>query len=121
MVKLFTDSAVLELCICGKFAELECTKCKSKGYCGETCQESDWLNHAMVCRIVSARRKEERRKKRKQKKLEKLKKSGYTPRPDLCRCGKVTEYECSECGLQGYCSVKCQEEDWEYHKLFCES
>jgi hypothetical protein len=51
--------------------------------------------------------------------MEKLQKTGYTPQPDQCRCGKVTIYECSRCRLQGYCSAECQQNDWENHSLFC--
>ena len=116
-------SVVLELCVCGKFAELECTECQARGYCNEKCQEEDWPKHVVLCRVVSARRrKDERRRKkqkRRQKKMKRLLKSGYTPTPNICQCGKDTEYECSTCGRQGYCSKYCQEQDWENHKLFC--
>ena len=54
-----------------------------------------------------------------EKKTKEIKRTGYTPRPDVCICGCDAEYECSECGRQGYCSQKCQEEDWELHQLFC--
>lgn len=45
---------------------------------------------------------------------------GFPPNPDRCICDKEAQYECSECGKQGYCSEKCQQDDWELHQLFCE-
>lgn len=109
--------------MCGKFAELECTECRGRGYCTESCQEKDWLDHIKLCRVVSARRREDKKKrkqKRKEKRLDDLQRTGFTPTLDLCRCGKLSVYECSGCGLQGYCSNECQDNDWMYHKLFCE-
>ena len=123
IIVFLLGAVALELCVCGKFAELECTECRAKGYCSEQCQQDDWFTHASTCRIVSAHRRKTKKLKKKRKKLEKklkeMKRSGYTPRPDLCLCGKDAEYECSECGQQGYCSKRCQEEDWELHQLFC--
>uniref|UniRef100_A0A1X7V0T6 MYND-type domain-containing protein n=1 Tax=Amphimedon queenslandica TaxID=400682 RepID=A0A1X7V0T6_AMPQE len=116
------NAIILELCVCGKFAELECTDCRGKGYCSETCQTDDWPDHVRTCRVMSARRKEERRQRkqsRREKRIEKLQRTGFTPNPDICRCGKLSEYECSSCGMQGYCSYECQIKDWKYHKLLC--
>ncbi len=114
------DAVLLELCVCGKFAELECTECRAKGYCCDQCQQDHWLTHSSTCRIVSARRRHTKKMKRKRKKFEKMmKRTGYTPQPDKCVCGGIAQYECSECGRQGYCSEKCQVEDWELHQLFC--
>ena len=113
----------MELCVCGKFADLECSECRSRGYCSEKCQDQDWLSHSTTCRLVSARRRDERRNRRKrrmEKRRKKLERSGYTPRPDFCSCGKQADFECSKCGMQGYCSRGCQMEDWETHKLFCQ-
>ena len=33
--------------------------------------------------------------------------------------GKVAEYECSSFQRQGYCSQRCQVDDWEFHKHYC--
>lgn len=122
------DTVTLELCVCGKFAELECIECRAKGYCSEQCQTDHWMAHSSTCRIVSARRRKAKKMKKKRKKLEKMMRQrsanslrgGFTPNPDRCICGKEAQYECSECSKQGYCSERCQQEDWELHQLFCE-
>ena len=113
---------MLELCTCGKFAEMECVECRAKGYCSEKCQQEHWLSHSSTCRIVSARRRQAKKMKRKRKKLENMMKRTAEYKPahsDKCVCGGEAQYECSECEKQGYCSEKCQVEDWELHQLFC--
>ena len=35
-------------------------------------------------------------------------------------CGKFADLECSECGLRGYCSAECQQDDWLKHTLICQ-
>ena len=35
------------------------------------------------------------------------------------RCGTLAKKHCSKCGMNKYCSVKCQKEDWVNHKLIC--
>ena len=35
-------------------------------------------------------------------------------------CGKFADLECSECGLRGYCSVDCQQDDWFKHAMICQ-
>ncbi len=120
MIKfLLTGNVPSELCVCGKFAELECMECRVKGYCSDMCQQAHWLKHISTCRIVSARRRHAKKMRKKRKKLDKMKQTGYTPHPEQCMCGGDAVYECSECGRQGYCSQKCQEDDWELHQLFC--
>ena len=121
---IHSESAALELCVCGKFADLECGECQAKGYCSMHCQQADWLSHGAKCRLVSSKRRRKERRQRKktriQKKVERLRSAGYTPIPDRCICGKEADFECSECGAQGYCSRACQEKDWTVHRFFCE-
>lgn len=119
----FLSSAALaagELCVCGKFADLECTNCKKRGYCSRACQEKDWPDHQTFCREVSSRR-ERRRRRRRARSREGGARSADTPlfSEDTCVCGKEAEYECSICRKQGYCSQKCQTEDWSFHEYYC--
>ena len=44
-----SDSCMLDLCVCGKVSEFECSHCNSRGYCGEDCQTQDWDNHLPMC------------------------------------------------------------------------
>lgn len=107
--------------MCGKFADMECAECKSKGYCSVECQQQDWAIHSIKCRLISAKRRQRRRSRSQhlQRKVERLKRTGFTPIPDRCSCGKEADFECAECSLQGYCSRRCQEKDWEIHRFFC--
>lgn len=43
----FTPS--IDVCICGKEAEFECSRCEKQGYCSEECQLKDWIAHQMYC------------------------------------------------------------------------
>ena len=43
----FTPS--VEVCICGKEAEFECSRCEKQGYCSEECQRKDWEVHLAFC------------------------------------------------------------------------
>lgn len=104
--------------MCGKFADLECTSCKKRGYCSRQCQEKDWIHHEEFCREVSSRR-ERRRRRRKLKSQEKARRSVTPLSEDTCVCGKEAEYECSGCRKQGYCSETCQTEDWNFHEYYC--
>jgi hypothetical protein len=36
--------------VCGKPADLRCSKCKSIMYCGSDCQLSDWQSHKLLCK-----------------------------------------------------------------------
>lgn len=38
---------------------------------------------------------------------------------DFCLCGRVADFECTDCNARGYCSVECQQEDWHKHMLIC--
>ena len=116
---LFTGSVQLELCTCGKFADLECVECHSRGYCSEKCQQDDWHRHTLACQIISEKKRKKRKKMRKKNKGKRRNVEAYTPNLTLCICGKETEFECSRCGLQGYCSEKCQLEDWSFHEYHC--
>jgi len=91
-----------------------CTNCNKKGYCSAQCQERDWPQHSSFCRAVSSRR--ERRKSRRSSRGLSSAGRGST---EKCVCGKDAEYECSSCQRQGYCSQKCQVDDWELHEYFC--
>ncbi|XP_006823576.1 uncharacterized protein LOC102804951 [Saccoglossus kowalevskii] len=37
----------------------------------------------------------------------------------FCRCGAVSQIDCTLCGKQSYCSAKCQSADWPKHMLVC--
>lgn len=39
----------IDICICGKEAEFECSGCDKQGYCSEECQRNDWDIHQMFC------------------------------------------------------------------------
>lgn len=124
-------SASLELCVCGKYADLECTDCASRGYCSEKCQQNDWHRHELTCHVLSAKRhrNHKRRKHKKKGKIKKRHSSGRanragsqsTPSEDICICGKTAEFECSNCSKQGYCCEECQNEDWSFHQYYCEA
>ena len=119
MYNYFHSHAALaagELCTCGKYADLECTSCRKRGYCSKACQEKDWPLHERSCREVSSRRHQRRRK----SKQVRASPGRRTPlSEDTCVCGKEAEYECSGCKRQGYCSEKCQKEDWTFHDYYC--
>ena len=121
----------MELCVCGKFADLECSECGKRGYCSVECQQGDWFKHVLICQEKKEERKRQKRskskkKKKKHKKHKKHKKAEpkvspeTTPNADICICGKEAEFECSRCEKQGYCSEDCQRKDWEVHWLLCE-
>lgn len=113
-VIIFVEETDLDFCLCGRVAEFECTECTARGYCSVECQQDDWYKHMTAC-------KKQRKKKKKSKK--KKKKHSYqlrSPDPNTCVCGAPTEMECSQCGVQGYCSEDCQVADWEEHQLCCE-
>lgn len=113
-------SVQVELCTCGKFADLECAECHSRGYCSEQCQQEDWYRHILACQTISdKKRKKHKKKKKKKGKGKKTVSYAYTPSLTLCICGKETEFECSRCGQQGYCSEECQLEDWSFHEHHC--
>jgi hypothetical protein len=44
---------------------------------------------------------------------------GETAQLETCYCGQPTLFECSGCGLRGYCSSRCQRKDWARHKAAC--
>ena len=124
-----------ELCVCGKYADMECSNCERRGYCSSSCQRNDWLKHEPHCRnkhsaIGSRREKKSSKIHRKKKHRDRdssrsNNSSRKTPvgmlwlSEDICICGKEAEFECSKCGKQGYCSQKCQEEDWSFHEYYC--
>ena len=43
------DEVMLELCVCGKVSNFECSLCGERGYCGEECQSRDWEAHMPIC------------------------------------------------------------------------
>ena len=126
-------TVTMELCVCGKFADLECSECGLRGYCSVDCQQDDWFKHTMICQEKVEERKQRKKsksskskKKKKHKKHKKHKKSksrassSFTPSIDVCICGKEAEFECSGCEKQGYCSEECQLKDWIAHRMYCE-
>ena len=40
----------VNVCVCGKDADFECSVCGRQGYCSEVCQQRDWKSHARHCR-----------------------------------------------------------------------
>lgn len=44
-------------CICGKPADLGCTRCRGAFYCSAECQRKDWKNHKVECKKAAARRR----------------------------------------------------------------
>ena len=40
-------------------------------------------------------------------------------RLDFCLCGRVADFECTDCNARGYCSIECQQEDWHKHMVTC--
>lgn len=38
------------LCICGKLAEFDCSRCTKQAYCSSECQRADWKRHRDHCR-----------------------------------------------------------------------
>lgn len=122
----------MELCVCGKFADLECSKCGLRGYCSVNCQQDDWFKHAIVCRekieekkqrkkSKSSKSKKNKKKHKKHKKHRKSKsrESDRSMNIDVCICGREAEFECSRCEKQGYCSEECQLKDWPTHRMYC--
>lgn len=136
-------TVTMELCVCGKFADLECSECGGRGYCSIECQQDDWFKHALVCRAKieeKRKRKKSKSKKKNKKKHKKHKKfksrassdftpsnfspsdfipNSFTPSVDVCICGKEAEFECSMCEKRGYCSEECQLKDWNTHQSYC--
>lgn len=111
---VYLEESRLDFCLCGRVADFECTDCGNRGYCSVDCQQDDWHKHMLMC-------KKQRRKKQNKKK--KKKKGPYhlrSPDPTMCVCGAPAEMECSQCGVQGYCSEECQIADWDEHQLYCE-
>ena len=125
---MVAGNALLEVCVCGKFADLECTGCHRKGYCSHFCQKLDWLHHSNTCRVISTKRQRKKQKKsaRKSSRTDSVINSrvstsrGFIPSSvELCVCGRESGFECSGCGRQGYCSKACQRGDWSMHQLQC--
>ena len=78
----------------------------------ETCQ-----NIKLMMNILQQQKKKKRNQRRKRKKHDY---QLHSPGPNTCVCGAPAEMECSQFGVQGYCSDKCQLPDWEEHQLYCE-
>jgi hypothetical protein len=127
----------MELCVCGKFADMECSECGLRGYCSLDCQQDDWFKHAMICQekieenkqrkqSKSSKSKKKKKKHKKHHKKHKKSKSRASSTSssilniDVCVCGKEAEFECSNCEKQGYCSEECQLKDWITHQKCCE-
>ena len=49
---------MLELCVCGKTSNFECSLCGERGYCGEECQARDWEGHIEMCYRTQNSKKE---------------------------------------------------------------
>ena len=121
----------MELCVCGKFADLECSECGRRGYCSVDCQQDDWFKHAIICQEKveekkqqkmsksSKSKKKKKHKKHKKRRKSKSRESNGSMNIDVCICGKEAEFECSRCEKQGYCSEECQLKDWTTHRMYC--
>eukprot|EP00731_Ephydatia_muelleri_P025010 Em0017g93a len=70
----------VDQCPCGRYAEMECSICGRRGYCGVQCQKEDWTSHIPECTGGSKKKK---------------KKAGreYTPNVNTCVCGKEADFE----------------------------
>ena len=112
-------TVTMELCVCGKFADLECSACGRRGYCCTECQQNDWFKHAIVCQEKKRPSSRSRKTENKHRKSNSRESRNYTPSTSVCVCGKEAEYQCSGCNKQVYCSEKCQNKHWDVHKKFC--
>jgi hypothetical protein len=116
--QLMDEDGHSELCVCGRYADLECSECHAQGYCSSACQTQHWAQHATSCRVVSARRRRRRRRRKHRKKSHEIC-TILTSGCDLCPCGREVEFDCSQCDVQGYCSEQCQVKDWPRHQTLC--
>jgi hypothetical protein len=39
-----------DICVCGKPAEFDCSRCGRQGYCSSECQRTDWKDHRENCK-----------------------------------------------------------------------
>eukprot|EP00729_Bicosta_minor_P000561 gene561-17619_t len=147
----YTEEARLEFCICGRVSVFECSMCSKAGYCSEKCQRGDWKLHRVGCRAQSAKEEaktDELAAKlsngaavagtRAAASASAPNEAGAAateggsaaviradpslPELDTCAvCGTSSQFECSSCGMVGYCSKKCQRSDWPTHKILCKA
>lgn len=89
---------------------IRCKQCHMAYFCSRTCREEARESHQEECLIHQEERQERREKKAKQVTCD--------------TCGKRSSYtkmkKCSRCRNATYCSVECQKEDWNRHKLECQ-
>jgi MYND finger len=89
---------------------IRCKQCHVAYYCSRTCREDARDSHREQCLLAQEERAERREKKAKQVTCD--------------TCGKRSSYtkmkKCSRCRNATYCSVECQKEDWNRHKLECQ-
>ena len=111
---IILEETSLDFCLCGRVADFECTDCNARGYCSVDCQQDYWHKHMNTCKKL--RKSKKKSKKKKKKDPYQL----HSPDPNMCVCGAPAEMECSQCGIQGYCSEKCQIADWDEHQFICE-
>ena len=47
-IKEYTPN--INVCVCGKEADFECSLCGRQGYCSDVCQQKDWKVHVHHCK-----------------------------------------------------------------------
>jgi hypothetical protein len=91
---------------------IRCKNCLMEYYCSEACRDVAKEYHQPHCEINQQQRQE--RQERREKKARQVtcdtckKKSSYTKMKKCSRCRNAT-----------YCSVECQKQDWNRHKVEC--
>jgi hypothetical protein len=139
----YADAVLLEFCICGRVSVFECSVCSLQGYCSEACQRGDWKIHRSACKTLlagQAAKTEALAIKLSRASIsapaveadQAASSKGSAPADtgasatatnlETCAvCGTSSEFECSSCGMVGYCSKKCQRADWQSHKILCKA
>lgn len=88
---------------------IRCKECHMDYYCSRPCREEARESHLPMCLLHQEERQERREKKAKQVTCDTCKKrSSYTKMKKCSRCRNAT-----------YCSVECQKQDWNRHKVEC--
>jgi MYND finger len=89
---------------------IRCKECHMEYYCSRSCREEGRESHRQECLLHQEERQERREKRAKQVTCDTCKKrSSYTKMKKCSRCRNAT-----------YCSVECQKQDWNRHKVECQ-
>jgi hypothetical protein len=115
----YTDAEIKrELCICGKVSIFECSNCSLQGYCSEECQKRHWgQDHKAKCKATVA----EQKSKAEELAAQLTESSDQNTAEECAVCQKPCNLECSRCSVVGYCSQKCQKQDWPEHQATCKA